>query len=76
MKKVKKLKPQEEWKTVKNANVRQVWQCANSDCEEKIDGVEEYFSPSPTVQDGPGNDTPYCPGCNGAMRYLRTEVLA
>jgi len=71
---MKNKKAAKTWTHVADSQVRQVWQCSNSDCEEKTDEVEEYFSPSPTIQDGPGNDTPYCPGCGGAMKYLRTEV--
>lgn len=62
------------WKKISNKNTRQVWGCANKTCEEYIDKVEESFYPSPTVQDGKGNDVPYCPSCGGAMKYLRTEI--
>lgn len=71
---MKSKKTSKQWTLVADADVRQVWQCANTDCEENTDGVEECFTPSPTVQDGPGNDTPYCPECGGPMKYLRTEV--
>ena len=56
-----------KWKAVADKDVRHVWQCLESDCEEQ-----------PTVNVTPDSyqdvGEPLCPHCDSEMQYVRTEI--
>ena len=55
------------WKEIKDENVRMIWKCEETDCEEGNPEVDV----SPTFYQD--NGTPVC-GCDCDMAYQRTEI--
>jgi hypothetical protein len=58
------------WKTVADADVRQVWCCGDQDCLEV--GKETLADPFFYEENG----VPICGSCGQDMCYVRTEVCS